>query len=63
MTTSMAVLRQHGEFLDYRRRTSYNVGGEKEAAVQNTDHLNEEQRVVHDKFVAAAFNTSGGLYL
>ncbi|KAK3779416.1 hypothetical protein RRG08_015817 [Elysia crispata] len=43
--------------VDYRRETPYSVDEEKEVAVQNTNRLNEEQRAVHDEFVAA-FNTS-----
>ncbi|KAK3738761.1 hypothetical protein RRG08_035641 [Elysia crispata] len=34
--------------VDYRRETFYIVDKEKEVAVQNTNHLNEEQRAVHD---------------
>ena len=45
-----------------QRETSYNVDEEREVVVQSTDRLNEEQRAVHDEFVAAAFNTSGALY-
>ena len=46
--------------VDYRRETD--VIKEKEVAVQNTNRLNEKQRAVHGEFVAAAFNTIGGLY-
>ncbi|GFR74752.1 ATP-dependent dna helicase pif7-like protein [Elysia marginata] len=48
--------------IDYKRETSYDIEKERHISNQNRNLLNEEQRIVHDSFVASALSATSSIF-
>ncbi|GFS16715.1 ATP-dependent DNA helicase PIF1 [Elysia marginata] len=48
--------------IDYQRKTCYDIEKERHISNQNRNLLNEEQRIVHDSFVASALSATSGIF-